>query len=126
VDERVVGHCRVAQVGVTDPEIFPCTCGVGVFAGPASRVTPTVTTAAMARVIDTYEDPDIVPAGGALVVGFEDPEIMPGERRLLTARVRADCRGVTAAQIKAGLGVTIQAGDLSTAVTTVALPATPR
>ena len=79
----------------------------------------------MALVVNTIGNPDILPAGGVLV-GFYDPDEKPGERRLVTARVRTACAGITAAAIRAGLGVTLQIGNPDLAETTVAVTTTPR
>ncbi len=55
-----------------------------------------------------------------------DPNETPGERRLVTATVRAECRGISASDTRDGLGVTLQIGDPNLGQTTVALPAQPR
>src|SRR4051812_29449546 len=66
---------QAAQVGYHDLDIFPCSVGVRGFAGPASRVVAGVTTAAAALVVDTYQSPSQVPAGGVQVVGYGDPNL---------------------------------------------------
>ena len=45
---------QVLQVATANPNIFACRVGVQVYAGPASRVLPGVTTAPLALVVDTY------------------------------------------------------------------------
>ena len=114
---------KAAQVAISDPELFPCQVGVRILAGPASRIATGVTTAAMAVVANTSTN---LPAGGVQVVGFTDPDIMPGERRLVTATVQANCRGITAAQIRDALAVTLQIGDPNLGQTTAALAAQAR
>ncbi len=56
---------KAAQVGISDPDLFPCRIGVQLRAGPAGRILPGVTTAPMALVVDTYPNPQLLPAGGA-------------------------------------------------------------
>ena len=50
----------------------------------------------------------------------------PYPRRLVTATVRANCRGITAAQIRGALAVTLQIGDPNLGQTTAVLAARSR
>jgi hypothetical protein len=117
---------QVAQVGIGNPDLFSCSVGVRIFAGPASRITPTVNTGALALVVDTFSDPGLVPARGVHVVGYTDPNLMLGKRRLLLVRGQTVCGGVPATQMKGGPGVTLQISDPNLAQTTAVLAATPR
>ena len=80
------------------PELFLRQVGVRVLAGPAGCIAAGVNTAAMAVVVNTVHDPDLLPAGRVQVVVYQDPNIVHGERRLVTATVQANCRGITAAR----------------------------
>jgi hypothetical protein len=81
-----------------------------------------ITTTATRRV-DTV--PAALSPGGVLVVGFQDPERMPGGRVLATARVRCDCRGITATNIRNSVGVTVGYSDPELAEARVVLQAVP-
>ena len=117
---------KVAQVAVTNPDIFPCRVGVQIFATPAGRVTTGTSTASMTALVNTVGNPNLLPAGGLVTVGVQDPNEKSGQRRLVTARVQTSCDGIAAATIRAGLGVTLQIGHPDIAETTAVLAAQPR
>lgn len=116
-----LGAGRMAQVAVSNPNPYSCLVSVQLQAGPAGRVVAGASSGSMTLVVNTYTDPDLMPAGGVVVVGFHDPNLMPEQRRLVTARVQTDCPSVTAVDIRTGLGMTLQIGDPNLGTTTAAL-----
>ena len=116
---------KVAQVGVSNPELFPCRVGVQIYGGPGGRVATGASAGSMALLVNTVGNPEIVPASGLVTIGVQGPATS-GQRRLVTARVQTSCDGIAAATIRAGLAVTLQIGDPDIAETTAALTAQPR
>src|SRR3954447_20957269 len=83
---------QAAEVLIGNPNLS-CSVGVQIRAG---RVTGRGAAFPLPLAVNTIGNPEIVPAGRGLVVGFEDPNEVPGERALVQALVRATCPATVA------------------------------
>jgi hypothetical protein len=110
-----------AQIGISNPDIFPCSIGVQIRAGQVSGGTAFATQ----LLVNTIGNPRHVPAGSGLVVGVQDPNEAPGSRTLVQARVRADCPAGALARVRR-LPVALEIVDRATKRTAVALQGVPQ
>ena len=88
---------QAAEVGISNTNIFPCTIGVQISAGLVEKRGDAFV---LTSVVDTFSDPEHVPAGHGLVVGINDSNETPGPRKLVQARVQAYCPAGTDAQVR--------------------------
>ena len=77
---------QAAEVGVSNTNIFPCTIGVQISAGLMEKRGDAFV---LTSVVDTFSDPEHVPAGHGLVVGIST---IPTKHQDLPSWCRLGCR----------------------------------